>query len=367
MPALEAFFLSLRARVDAGLRARQPVKLGKPYPVGQCLEITLAVEELLRKGAATERMVGLAEAGRLAYTAFLAAGGSLRQVWGDLRGAFFQNAFQLGGLYVDVSNDTVVPTKPQVEVLPFAAARLTPVGDFHHFARLAERYWQGRMYPNHLLPELAPFFPLVYEAPGGLMQLQGSSNYMLALAARGRFFPSASVLGAKVMPPDVFQRARAALAGLGWATAKSPADGRRAALQACAHARKRGWHSSQRVLQAAGATVLQANQWLAGGSNPPIVFPSSCSSSTVHLPTSQEPAPMSTININNCEYDISQLSPEARQQVDMLLACDQRLRELQRDLAITQTARNAYANALQGLLPTPLEQAMSAGDTVKLQ
>jgi len=31
--------------------------------------------------------------------------------------------------------------------------------------------------------------------------------------------------------------------------------------------------------------------------------------------------------------------------------CDQRIVTLQTDLRITQTARNAYANALKGLLP----------------
>ena len=33
---------------------------------------------------------------------------------------------------------------------------------------------------------------------------------------------------------------------------------------------------------------------------------------------------------------------------------------------ITQTARNAYANALKSLLPTPLETAMAQGDVLKL-
>ena len=35
-------------------------------------------------------------------------------------------------------------------------------------------------------------------------------------------------------------------------------------------------------------------------------------------------------------------------------------------MMITQTARNAYANALKSLLPTPLETAMSQGDVLKL-
>jgi len=57
---------------------------------------------------------------------------------------------------------------------------------------------------------------------------------------------------------------------------------------------------------------------------------------------------------------------EANAQLEMLVACENKLRELQRDVMITQTARNAYANALKSLLPTPLETAMSQGDVLKL-
>ena len=73
-----------------------------------------------------------------------------------------------------------------------------------------------------------------------------------------------------------------------------------------------------------------------------------------------------SIKKNNLEYDTDTLSPEARQQLEMLVATENRLRELQRDLAITQTARNAYANALKALLPTPLDMALAQGDVLKL-
>lgn len=75
---------------------------------------------------------------------------------------------------------------------------------------------------------------------------------------------------------------------------------------------------------------------------------------------------MPSITIDNLEYDTDTLSPEARQQLEMLVATENRLRELQRDLAITQTARNAYANALKALLPTPLDMALAQGDVLKL-
>jgi len=114
LPELEAFFLAVRAHVDLTLEPVQPVKLGKTYPLGQCLEISLAVMRLLEQAdLSTVPLSGAAVAGRAAFTAFRKAGGALRLVWGDLRGEFFQNAFQLGTLYLDVSNDTVTPTKPR--------------------------------------------------------------------------------------------------------------------------------------------------------------------------------------------------------------------------------------------------------------
>lgn len=56
------------------------------------------------------------------------------------------------------------------------------------------------------------------------------------------------------------------------------------------------------------------------------------------------------IIIDNKQYDLNTLSTETKQQLEMLVATDNKIRELQRDLAISQTARNAYAKALKALL-----------------
>lgn len=74
---------------------------------------------------------------------------------------------------------------------------------------------------------------------------------------------------------------------------------------------------------------------------------------------------MPNITIDDREYDLDDLSPEARQQLEMLVACENKLRELQRDTLITQTARNAYAAQLKTLLPSPLETALAQGETLK--
>ncbi len=69
---------------------------------------------------------------------------------------------------------------------------------------------------------------------------------------------------------------------------------------------------------------------------------------------------MTTITIDNIEYDTDKLSDEAKAQLVSLQFCDQELARLQAQAAAIQTARIAYAKALQAALPTaPL------GDTLK--
>ena len=68
---------------------------------------------------------------------------------------------------------------------------------------------------------------------------------------------------------------------------------------------------------------------------------------------------MPTINIDNVEYDTDKLSDEAKAQLVSLQFCDQELQRLQAQAAAIQTARMAYAKALQSALP-----AMPAGDTL---
>ena len=69
---------------------------------------------------------------------------------------------------------------------------------------------------------------------------------------------------------------------------------------------------------------------------------------------------MTTINIDNIDYDTDKLSDDAKAQLVSLQFCDQELVRLQAQAAAYQTARIADANALKELLP-----AMPAGDTLK--
>ena len=74
---------------------------------------------------------------------------------------------------------------------------------------------------------------------------------------------------------------------------------------------------------------------------------------------------MSTITIDDIAYDEADLSNEAKQELGSMQVCDQRIAALQTDLAITQTARNAYAVSLNSLLPKAAPKAKAKAKAKK--
>ena len=60
------------------------------------------------------------------------------------------------------------------------------------------------------------------------------------------------------------------------------------------------------------------------------------------------------ITIDGIEYSLESLSTDARAQLEMLVATDKKIQELQVELAIAQTARNAYGQLLSSMLPKVL-------------
>lgn len=60
---------------------------------------------------------------------------------------------------------------------------------------------------------------------------------------------------------------------------------------------------------------------------------------------------MITQNIDGRDYETEQLSDAAKAQLANIKLVDQKIAQLKQELAIVQTARNAYANALQAELP----------------
>ena len=70
---------------------------------------------------------------------------------------------------------------------------------------------------------------------------------------------------------------------------------------------------------------------------------------------------MTTITIDNVNYETEKLSDEAKAQLVSLQFCDQERARLQAQTAAIQTARIAYSRALQAALP-----ALPESDTLKL-
>ncbi|NBO46833.1 MAG: hypothetical protein EBU85_07510 [Actinobacteria bacterium] len=68
---------------------------------------------------------------------------------------------------------------------------------------------------------------------------------------------------------------------------------------------------------------------------------------------------MPTLKIDNKDYELDNLSPEAKAQLQMLQVTDQEIARLNVQLAIAQTARSAYSQALKASLP-------AASDTIQL-
>lgn len=200
LAALEAFFLDIRRETDAAFRATPPTTYGTVYPIGYCKEITFDV--LRRLTARMKAPRGQDDRGGRALRAFFDAGGTGRCVWGALRGRYFQTALQFGGLYVDVANDTVVVTKPKIEILPMAASGLEAIRDAWHFAAIAESYWGMRSYANHALPSLAPALPVIGLFPAGNVTLQSCTGYMMELFRRDGFERAEDWLARGPAPPD---------------------------------------------------------------------------------------------------------------------------------------------------------------------
>lgn len=229
--AIEDALLKMRAEVDLSLASAGPV-YGKPYPYGFCLEITEAVMVHIRALLTRPSR----SPGERALSAFLKHRGQISIIWGVLRGRYFQNAFRIGGLYVDVSNDTVDVRKPKVEILPLDQSGFETIRDGAHYAEIAARYWGQSCFANTALPSLAPLYPIIAIDQTGQIQLQSDVGYMLRMFRANGFERSEAWLRAAPPPP------RGALLGLRQVAppdllAQNPISGLDASLAACARLR----------------------------------------------------------------------------------------------------------------------------------
>lgn len=205
-PAIIDWLRALRGTADAGLKPRLPDFAGKPYPLGRCKEIRNTVATHLQAAVQAAPAADDHE-GLRALRRFIGAGGAFRLIWGDLRGQYFQNAMQFGGWYIDVANDTVVSSKPPVEILPLADSGYTPILDYAHFCRIARGYWQAEIVANTVFPALAPYLPLVCVNEQGGIWLAAAFDEMIEATRASGFALSERIL-AELPPADAAMAAR---------------------------------------------------------------------------------------------------------------------------------------------------------------
>lgn len=75
---------------------------------------------------------------------------------------------------------------------------------------------------------------------------------------------------------------------------------------------------------------------------------------------------MATIKFDGQDYDTDKFSEEAKAHFEMLILADNKIKSLQQDLALIQTARNSYARALKSKLPVSAENhPVLSGDTIQ--
>jgi hypothetical protein len=74
---------------------------------------------------------------------------------------------------------------------------------------------------------------------------------------------------------------------------------------------------------------------------------------------------MAKVTIDGVEYERDTLSEESQHNLDMLMMNDQMIRQLLSELAMLQTAREAYAAALKASLVAPATPEAGLGETFK--
>lgn len=72
------------------------------------------------------------------------------------------------------------------------------------------------------------------------------------------------------------------------------------------------------------------------------------------------------LNFSGKEYLLSSLSPEALAKCEQIRYCDERIAQIQTELNVLQTARQAAIQALLPLLPEPAAMPVSVADHAQI-
>ncbi|HTI68725.1 MAG TPA: hypothetical protein VMF06_02070 [Candidatus Limnocylindria bacterium] len=99
------------------------------------------------------------------------AGVTFSKVFVILRNSYFQNAIQLGNLYLDTANDTVDASKHFFEWQAIPDLSYRNLEAWPALADVAERYYSCQVFLNIYFPLLAPLIPLMAIRDNGRLDL----------------------------------------------------------------------------------------------------------------------------------------------------------------------------------------------------
>lgn len=155
-----------RLRARGCSESKAALVAGEPsleiYPVGFCEAIRDRVFDELRSEPLLQ--------------SFQRAGVVFKKVFVILEGMHFQNAIQIGNLFLDAANDALDPTEPCLEWRFICELNYTNLDSLDSIAMTAEQYYQCRVFPNLCFPLLAPFVPLFAVRDNGRLDLLEFQN-----------------------------------------------------------------------------------------------------------------------------------------------------------------------------------------------
>lgn len=168
---------------------KHSLQIPQKYPIGLCYPITAVAFDYLLAELHANRAPGIST-----LSSFVSCGGTLKRVWGEIRGEYFQSALQVGTLYVDVANDTVNVSKPKVVCAPLPDSGFKDIESFEVYAQILRSYHKKEVFINTCFPKLAPFFPILSKNSVNNCLSLDTSMYMAALAMETNFEASRTFL-----------------------------------------------------------------------------------------------------------------------------------------------------------------------------
>lgn len=199
---------ALRGFVAPYARRLQDLGLLADYPVGACFQITICAFDDLRSRGFETHFGSL-----IALRRFIDHGGWFLPIWGVVRGRYFQTAFQVGNHYLDIANDTVDPTKPQIDHAPLRDSGFERIDSFPQYARVKSAYHSVKLLKNRCFRELSALFPLfVVDHQCGSFCLD-ANRYMARLSVRTDYLAADRFLTDDRDVPDPCDRTAQAIRG----------------------------------------------------------------------------------------------------------------------------------------------------------